>query len=191
MGSCAQRHTLSNGNVAYTCRMDHEPHGRAANIVTRPYSASVITVSDRASAGQREDRSGPLAAELLRDAGWTADVRVVSDGIDTVSDSIRSAIDAGSRLVVTTGGTGVAPRDVTPQATAPLLRFELPGIAEQIRRVGAEKLPAALLSRGLAGVVGTALVVNLAGSTGAVRDGVPVILSVAEHVLSQLDGGDH
>ncbi|QPZ37533.1 MogA/MoaB family molybdenum cofactor biosynthesis protein [Paramicrobacterium chengjingii] len=153
--------------------------------------ARVITVSDRASTGQREDRSGPAAEALLEEAGWTTDVRVVPDDIDAITGSIRSAIDAGCRLVVTTGGTGVAPRDVTPQATAPLLRLELPGIAEQIRRVGAENVAGAILSRGVAGVLGTALVVNVAGSTGAVRDGIPVILSVADHVLSQLDGGDH
>lgn len=154
-------------------------------------AACVITVSDRVSRGVREDASGPIAAGLLTDAGWQVESRVVPDDQDAVAGSIRTAIDRGARLVITTGGTGVAPRDVTPQATAPLLRLMLPGIAEEIRRVGAAKVPGALLSRGLAGIAGSALVVNLAGSTGAVRDGVPVVLSVAGHVLSQLDGGDH
>lgn len=151
----------------------------------------MITVSDRCSAGTAVDRSGPLSAEQLTGAGWTTDVVVVPDEIADITAAIRSAVDEGSRLIVTTGGTGVAPRDVTPQATSAILDRELPGIAETVRVVGVATLPAAMLSRGVAGVVGRALVVNLAGSTGAVRDGIPVILHVAEHVLSQLDGGDH
>ncbi|SEB88347.1 molybdenum cofactor synthesis domain-containing protein [Paramicrobacterium humi] len=153
--------------------------------------AAVITVSDRAAAGTYADASGPLAAELLGAAGWTTSVTVVPDEQDAIAGGIRSAIDAGARLVVTTGGTGIGARDVTPEATAPLLRLRLPGIAEQIRRVGAEKLPQALLSRGIAGICGDALIVNLAGSPGAVRDGIPVVLGVAAHVVAQLDGGDH
>lgn len=154
-------------------------------------SAVVITVSDRTAAGTRDDESGPLAVELLANAGWSAELAVVPDERDAIAGSIRSAIDARTRLVVTTGGTGIGPRDVTPEATAPLLHREVPGLAEQIRRVGAAAVPQAVLSRGLAGVCGRGLVVNLAGSPGAVRDGIPVILEVAEHAVSQLSGGGH
>lgn len=153
--------------------------------------AQVITVSDRSSRGEREDRSGPEAVRLLDEAGWAARRRVVADDAGAVSDAIRSAVGDGVRLVVTSGGTGVGPRDVTPEATGPLLRIALPGIAERVRAAGSDAVPAAMLSRGLAGISGEALVVNLAGSVGAVRDGVPVIASVAVHVLEQLDGGDH
>lgn len=150
-----------------------------------------MTISDRSSAGLRADTSGPVAAELLIQAGWPAEVTIVADDVSQIQDAVRAAIDAGARLVVTSGGTGVAPRDVTPEAMEGIFEREIPGIAEELRRRGAEKLPAALLSRGRAGVVGNALVVNLPGSTGGVRDGIPVVLSVAAHVLAQLDGEDH
>ncbi|UWF76996.1 MULTISPECIES: MogA/MoaB family molybdenum cofactor biosynthesis protein [Microbacterium] len=153
--------------------------------------AVVVTVSDRSAAGLREDVSGPLAAELLAGGGWRADVRVVPDEVAEIVAAVREAADAGARLVVTTGGTGVSPRDVTPDAMDELFDRELPGIAEELRRRGAAVLPQALLSRGRAGIAGRALVVNLPGSPGAVRDGIPVVLSVAAHALSQLDGGDH
>ncbi|WOC13914.1 MogA/MoaB family molybdenum cofactor biosynthesis protein [Gordonia sp. MP11Mi] len=154
-------------------------------------AATVITVSDRCAAGTAVDRSGPLAVEQLAAAGWHADQVLVPDDVTAIAGAIRAAVDAGSRLVVTTGGTGIAARDVTPEATGPLLDRELPGIADTIRAVGVTQLPQAMLSRGLAGTVGPSLVVNLAGSTGAVRDGVPVILTIAEHVVAQLDGRDH
>lgn len=150
-----------------------------------------MTISDRSSAGLRADTSGPVAAELLIQAGWPVEVTIVADDVSQIQDAVRAAIDAGARLVVTSGGTGVAPRDVTPEAMDGIFEREIPGIAEELRRRGAEKLPAALLSRGRAGVVGNALVVNLPGSTGGVRDGIPVVLSVAAHVLAQLDGEDH
>ena len=153
--------------------------------------ARVITVSDRAAAGVRDDRSGPLAAELLHAGDWETTVIVVPDDREQIADAVRHAVAEGARLVITTGGTGLGPRDVTPEATAPLLDRAVPGIAEEIRRVGAAHIPTALLSRGLAGVHGGALVVNLAGSPGAVRDGIPVVLSLADHVIAQLDGGDH
>jgi molybdenum cofactor synthesis domain-containing protein len=150
-----------------------------------------VTVSDRSAAGLREDRSGPLAAELLADAGWSAQVLVVPDERERIADAILAAARRGDALVVTTGGTGLGPRDVTPEATEPLLERSVPGIAERIRAVGVEQLPQAMLSRGLAGIVGNSLVVNLAGSPGAVADGIPVILAVAAHVADQLKGGDH
>jgi len=153
--------------------------------------AVVITVSDRVTAGAREDVSGRVGADLLEEAGWQAARVTVSDDRAAIADSIESAVTGGAELVVTTGGTGVGPRDVTPEATGPLLRMQLPGIAEQIRDVGVQKLPQAMLSRGVAGICRQALVVNLAGSPGAVRDGIPVVLQVADHVIAQLSGGDH
>lgn len=153
--------------------------------------ATVITVSDRSSAGERDDVSGPLAAELLGAAGWAASVIVVPDDQDAIAALIVELVDDGVALVVTTGGTGVGPRDVTPEATSPLLTRELPGIAEEIRRVGIATLPQAMLSRGVAGMRHGTLVVNLAGSTGAVRDGIPVVAQVAAHAVDQAAGGDH
>lgn len=159
--------------------------------------ATVITVSDRASSGAAEDRSGPLAVAFLEGAGFAcAPATVVPDGADSVEQAVRAAIHDGSRLVVTTGGTGVGPRDLTPEGTAPVIRRHLPGLVEEIRRLATLETPGGMLSRGLAGVAegpdGTsALVVNIAGSTAAVRSAVPVVLAVAPHALAQLDGGDH
>jgi molybdenum cofactor synthesis domain-containing protein len=156
--------------------------------------AAVITVSDRSAAGVRADHSGPVAVESFRAAGYTcADATVVSDGADSVEDALRAALATGARVIVTTGGTGIGPRDQTPEGTARVLDREVPGIAEQLRRLGADEKPAGMLSRGLAGVVDTAgaLIVNLPGSTAAVASGMPVVLSVARHVVDQLAGGDH
>lgn len=154
-------------------------------------TAHVITVSDRAAAGTRTDLSGPAGADLLSSAGWDSEVTVVPDERAQIASAVRAAVADGARLVVTTGGTGIGPRDLTPEATLPLLSPVIPGIAEELRRVGAITMPTALLSRGLAGIHGGALIVNLAGSPGAVRDGIPVILSLVDHVLSQHAGGDH
>jgi molybdenum cofactor synthesis domain-containing protein len=156
--------------------------------------AAVITVSDRSAAGAREDASGPIAVAAVRDAGFDcADAVVVPDGADNVERALTAEIVAGVKLIVTTGGTGVAPRDQTPEGTARVLTREIPGIAEELRRLGAAEKPAAMLTRGLAGVVDPhgVLVVNLPGSTAAVASGMPVVLSVARHVLDQLGGGDH
>lgn len=148
-------------------------------------------MSDRSFAGARVDRSGPLCAQILGESGWAATVVVVPDEADAIADAVIDAVDTGSTLVVTTGGTGIGPRDVTPEATAGVLTRHLPGVAEEIRRVGTAKLPHAMLSRGLAGMRHGALVVNVAGSTGAVRDGIPVILQVVDHAIAQASGGDH
>ncbi|GAA5033434.1 molybdenum cofactor biosynthesis protein B [Microbacterium fluvii] len=158
--------------------------------------AVVITVSDRSAAGTRADTSGPVAVTALRDAGWEChDAVVVPDGADSVAQAITDAVASGARLVVTTGGTGLGPRDRTPEGTAGVLSRQVPGIAEELRRLGAAEKPAGMLSRGLAGVIetdgGGSLVVNLPGSERAVRTGVPVIVSVARHVVDQLAGGDH
>ncbi len=154
--------------------------------------AAVITVSDRSAAGLRDDASGPVALAALVDAGFDADaVTVVPDGADSVEQALRAALTAGARLVVTTGGTGLSPRDQTPEGTARVIERAVPGIAEELRRIGAAAKPAGMLSRGLAGVAGGALIVNLAGSPNAVASGMPVVLSVARHVVDQLSGGDH
>lgn len=158
-----------------------------------PHVARVITVSDRSAAGLREDRGGPLAAGLLREAGFVCDDPVVvPDGADSVEAAIRAAVHDGAALVVTTGGTGIAPTDRTPEGTARVIDRELPGIAEELRRRGLSDTPLSVLSRGRAGIVepGT-LVVNLPGSTRAVTSGVAMVAEVAPHILDQLAGGDH
>jgi len=152
--------------------------------------AAVITVSDRSFAGQREDLAGPAAVQALADQGWQADLRVVPDGSASVSGAIRAAIASGARLVVTTGGTGIAPRDETPEGTREVIDREIPGISDALRALGSEA-PGALLSRGVAGASGDALVVNLPGSPRAVTESMPLILRVAPHALAQLSGEDH
>jgi molybdenum cofactor biosynthesis protein B len=160
--------------------------------VTRPGErALVVTVSDRSSRGERPDTGGPLLAGLLTDLGLeVAGPVLVPDEVDAaVQDALRAAARAHD-LVVTTGGTGLSPRDVTPEATAPLLDRRVPGLEEALRARGAPAVPTAVLSRGLVGTMGRTLVVNLPGSTGGVRDGVAVLAPVLEHALAQLRGGD-
>ncbi|MBL7492028.1 MogA/MoaB family molybdenum cofactor biosynthesis protein [Frankia sp. AgB1.9] len=154
--------------------------------------ASVVTVSDRAFAGTYADRSGPLLAAGLVELGFAVDGPVVvPDERDRIVAALWAALSAGADLVVTTGGTGLAPRDVTPEATAEVVERDVAGIAEALRAAGRDKVPTAMLSRGRAGVVGRALVVNLPGSTGGVRDGLGVLGAVVGHALDQLRGGDH
>lgn len=155
------------------------------------WRAAVVTVSDRSSRGERPDASGPLLAGLLRELGLeVAEPVVVPDEVPAVQEALRAAV-ASYDLVVTTGGTGLTPRDVTPEATRPLLDREVPGIAEALRQRSADRVPTSVLSRGLAGTVGRVLVINLPGSTGGVRDGVAVLAPVLDHALAQLRGGDH
>lgn len=154
--------------------------------------AVVITVSDRAASGSRADASGSVAVEALRAAGFACDdATIVPDGADAVEAALRDALATRPALVITSGGTGIAPRDQTPEGTARVLERAVPGIPEELRRVGAAVAPGGLLSRGLAGVAAGALIVNLPGSPGAVTDGMRVVLSVAGHVVQQLAGGDH
>lgn len=154
--------------------------------------AQVVTVSDRSHAGLREDSSGPLLASLLTGLGLElAPVVVVPDEVDAIREAVTAATAAAYDVVVTTGGTGLSPRDVTPEAVRPLLDREVPGLGEALRLQGREKLPTTLLSRSLAGTVGRTLVVCLPGSTGGVRDGIVVLSGVLAHALDQLRGGDH
>ncbi len=154
--------------------------------------ALALTVSNRAAAGVYDDKSGPVLAELLRAAGFEVDgPQVVPDGAP-VEAALRAALGAGYDVVVTTGGTGLTPGDLTPEMTLLVLDKEVPGIAEAIRAAGVAKgVPSAALSRGVAGVAGTTLVVNLPGSTGGVRDGMAVLASILRHAVEQVHGGDH
>jgi molybdenum cofactor synthesis domain-containing protein len=154
--------------------------------------AAVITASNRSARGERQDSSGELLADRLRELGCAVgDVTVVPDDVPAIQGALRAAVDGGADVVVTTGGTGVTPTDVTPEATRPLLDREVPGIAEAIRSDARDRVPTSVLSRGLAGTIGTTLVVNLPGSPGGVKDGIAVLAPILGHVLSQLRGGDH
>jgi molybdenum cofactor synthesis domain-containing protein len=155
-------------------------------------TALVITVSTRAAAGVYADRSGPLVAAALRDLGFlVADPVVVPDG-DKVGDALREAVAGGHALVITTGGTGLHPRDLTPEQTRSVVQREVPQLAAQIARYGVDHgVPTAVLSRGIAGIAEGTLIINLPGSSGAARDGMAVLGPLLRHALSQLHGGDH
>lgn len=151
----------------------------------------MITASNRAAAGVYEDRSGRLLAELLAEAGCeVTGPRVVPDG-EPVEEALRAGVAEGHDVIVTTGGTGLTPADLTPEMTRRVLDREIPGIAEAIRQSSRDRVPTSILSRGLAGQAGNALVVNLPGSSGGVRDGMAVLAPILGHVVDQIRGGDH
>ncbi len=160
-------------------------------------SCAVITVSDRSAAGHREDLSGPAIVALLEGAGYDVVSTVVPDGEASVAAALDAALATGVRVVITTGGTGVGPRDRTPDATRAAIDRELPGVAELLRAEGRTHSAHAALTRGIVGVTAespgrpAAFVANLPGSPAAARQGMDVLLPLIPHVLDQLDGGDH
>jgi molybdenum cofactor synthesis domain-containing protein len=154
-------------------------------------SAVVVIASTRAAAGVYEDRCGPLVTEWLEHQGFSSvRLELVADG-GPVGDALRNAVAAGVDVVITSGGTGISPTDETPAQTMAVLDYEIPGLADEIRRSGLPKVPTSVLSRGLSGVAGRTLVVNLPGSPGGVRDGLGVLAGVLDHALDQIAGKDH
>ncbi|MFD5111145.1 molybdenum cofactor biosynthesis protein B [Streptomyces sp. NPDC058391] len=158
---------------------------------SEPYRALVVTASNRAAAGVYADTGGPILVDGLTALGFTVEgPKVVPDG-DPVEQALREGVADAYDVILTTGGTGISPTDRTPDATRRVLDYEIPGIPEAIRAEGLVKVPTAALSRGLAGVSGRTLIVNLPGSTGGVRDGLAVLGRLLVHAVDQIHGGDH
>jgi molybdenum cofactor synthesis domain-containing protein len=152
--------------------------------------AAVVTVSDRSAAGEREDASGPLLAGLLEGAGWEVlERRVVPDADVAIADALRALAAAGVPLVLTTGGTGLSPRDRTPDATRAVADREAPGIAEALRAAGLAETPHAMLSRATAAILGSTLIVNLPGSPRGAESGFRTLEPVLEHAVRLAAGG--
>jgi molybdenum cofactor synthesis domain-containing protein len=154
-------------------------------------TARVVVASNRAWAGVYADSSGPILVTGLRQLGFEVGEPVVVPDGDPVGMELRKAIEDGVDLVITSGGTGITPTDRTPEVTLSVLDYQIPGIAEAIRAHSRDRVPASVLSRGLAGVAGRTIIINLPGSTGGARDGLAVLGPILSHAIDQLHGGDH
>jgi molybdenum cofactor synthesis domain-containing protein len=154
-------------------------------------TARVVVASNRAWAGVYADSSGPILVTGLRQLGFEVGEPVVVPDGDPVGMELRKAIDDGVDLVITSGGTGITPTDRTPEVTLSVLEYQIPGIAEAIRAHSRDRVPASVLSRGVAGVAGRTIIINLPGSTGGARDGLAVLGPILSHAIDQLHGGDH
>jgi len=158
----------------------------------KPYRATVIIVSDRAFSGERADRSAPVICEKLTATAFKVEqVRIVPDDCEPIRLALKAAVEGGSDLVLTSGGTGLSPRDVTPEATRTVIERDAPGIAEAIRAYSMTITKRAMLSRGIAGITGRSLIINLPGSPKAVGESLDAIIGELEHAMLMLAGGDH
>lgn len=157
--------------------------------------ALVVTVSDRSHRGERADTTGPMIVSALNDAGYLTDAALTPDGVESVETCLRQGLAAGADVIITTGGTGLAPRDLTPEATARVIDQRLNGVMQAIMARGLDVTPYAALSRGLVGVArhshGATLIANLPGSTSGVKDGLSILMPLLPHIHEQFRGGDH
>ena len=152
--------------------------------------AGVLTISDKGFRGQRKDKSGPLVAEILIRAGYTVEKQgTVPDDHEKIAECLLEWVDEDSlRLIVTTGGTGVSPTDVTPEAMLKIIKYQIPGMAEAMRAVSLRKTPHAMLSRAMVGVRGSSLIINVPGSPDGARENLNVILPALNHALEKIAG---